>query len=120
MNRNMEMPAVRGEVVTTFHANVCGERGHAVHTVAGKDTGVCPRCGEVKDTELSPETARKFADMFRLETAVRSWQLQVAMGPNARKPYAAKMLAQVQDKLSKKIGTLTPEEGKAYGKYRLN
>lgn len=41
-------PALIGGVVTERHARTCRERGHAVWTVDGTDTGRCPRCGELK------------------------------------------------------------------------
>lgn len=49
MNSTQEMyPALFHLPVTQRHANTCAERGHASHKVSGQDTGVCPRCGEVK------------------------------------------------------------------------
>lgn len=41
-------PALNGGVVTERHARICRERGHALWTLDGKDTGICPRCGDVK------------------------------------------------------------------------
>lgn len=45
-------PALYGEPVTEWHANLCRERGHASHTVDGVASLSCPRCGEV----VTPET----------------------------------------------------------------
>lgn len=42
----LDYPALTGGVVTEVHTRTCAERGHASHTVAGVDSGVCPRCGE--------------------------------------------------------------------------
>jgi hypothetical protein len=41
-------PALAGEQVTERDAKVCATRGHATHTIDGKDTGICPRCGDHK------------------------------------------------------------------------
>lgn len=41
-------PALVHGVVTERHARICREQGHATHTVDGVDTGLCPRCGDVK------------------------------------------------------------------------
>ena len=45
-------PALTGDVVTERHARICRERGHATHTVDGVDSGICPRCGDVKRAAL--------------------------------------------------------------------
>jgi hypothetical protein len=42
--------ALNGQVVTQRIANICADKGHATHTVDGVDTGICPRCGDVKAT----------------------------------------------------------------------
>jgi hypothetical protein len=42
----LDFPAVNGGVVTEAHAALCHERGHAAHTVDGKASPVCPRCGD--------------------------------------------------------------------------
>lgn len=42
-------PAAAGEPVLDHHSHICEQVGHATHTVDGIDTGVCPRCGAVKD-----------------------------------------------------------------------
>lgn len=44
----LDYPALDGRPVTEAHARRCYEYEHATHKVDGKDTGVCPRCGEVK------------------------------------------------------------------------
>lgn len=44
-----QFPALVGGVVTERHARICQERGHAKHEVDGRDTGKCPRCGDVTD-----------------------------------------------------------------------
>lgn len=41
-------PALHGLPVTEGHATQCRNHGHAAHLVNGTDSGVCPRCGEVK------------------------------------------------------------------------
>lgn len=46
--RPNDFPALEGRGVTEAHARYCREHGHATHTVNGADTGICPRCGEVK------------------------------------------------------------------------
>lgn len=45
-----DYPALTGEVVTERHARICAERGHASHTVNGRDSGTCPRCGTVTES----------------------------------------------------------------------
>lgn len=42
-----DFPALNHEPVTERHSRICREKGHATHKVDGKDTGICPRCGEV-------------------------------------------------------------------------
>lgn len=42
----MSYPAATGDVITQGHANYCAANGHAKWTVAGVDTGRCPRCDE--------------------------------------------------------------------------
>lgn len=44
----LDYPALDSRPVTQGHTDQCALRGHAQHLVAGKDTGRCPRCGEVK------------------------------------------------------------------------
>lgn len=46
-------PALVGGVVTEKHACLCREQGHARHEIDGKDTGLCPRCGDVTDRALT-------------------------------------------------------------------
>lgn len=41
-------PALYGETVTELHTLTCHREGHATHNVDGVDSGVCPRCGDVK------------------------------------------------------------------------
>lgn len=48
-----DFPALAGRVVTDAHARICAEYGHATHTVDGRDTGSCPRCGEVSVREVA-------------------------------------------------------------------
>lgn len=49
--------AVNGQTVTQADANACASEGHKTHTVDGVDTGVCPRCGEVKAEADTAEVA---------------------------------------------------------------
>lgn len=51
------MAALMGETVTTAHTSWCADRGHAAHTVAGRDTGVCPRCGTVTSSATGADAA---------------------------------------------------------------
>ena len=50
----LQMPALTGDVVTERHTALCQTRGHATHTVAGVDTGTCPRCGATTCRADSP------------------------------------------------------------------
>lgn len=51
----MDYPVPGRRPVTTTHARVCAERGHATWTEDGRDIGVCPRCGEVTAPASSPQ-----------------------------------------------------------------
>lgn len=42
----MDMPAGELRTVTQGHADYCARNGHAIHTLDGKITSLCPRCGE--------------------------------------------------------------------------
>lgn len=49
MNIKLSYPVVTGEVVTQAHADYCKSNGHATHTINGKPSTICPRCGETKE-----------------------------------------------------------------------
>lgn len=54
------MPAINNEPVTTAHVMTCLLHGHAIHTVDGVDTGICPRCGEPnKENQTKGQTMSK-------------------------------------------------------------
>lgn len=42
-------PALYGQPVTEADARLCELTGHATHTLDGRATGTCPRCGDVLD-----------------------------------------------------------------------
>lgn len=66
LNHELEsmFPALNGGVVTERHARICREQGHASHSVDGKDTGVCPRCGDV----TQPADAETYGIGWSLES----------------------------------------------------
>jgi len=51
MSTSTSYPALTGNEPTERHARICREEGHATHLVDGVDTGICPRCGELKIRE---------------------------------------------------------------------
>jgi hypothetical protein len=48
-----DFPRLTGRPVTEAHARVCHDRGHAVWTINGRPQGVCPRCGEITEDDLT-------------------------------------------------------------------
>jgi hypothetical protein len=54
LNYALSYPALAGEPVTEGHSQWCKQNGHATHTVDGVDTGLCPRCGDVKSASDLP------------------------------------------------------------------
>lgn len=81
MNRNLEMPALNGEVVTEFHSRVCRERGHATHTVNGAVQPKCPRCGEHREVAEFPKyTVHKKAFVREGSIAFEIWKHDTATG----------------------------------------
>jgi hypothetical protein len=71
MNRKLEMPALNGQTVTEFHARICREQGHATHTVDGRTSGTCPRCGEVTEpAETTTGSVAVFDMLLSLEREV--------------------------------------------------
>lgn len=46
----LDYPALEGRAVTEAHAKICHLNGHAVRTLDGVPTPLCPRCGEVRTT----------------------------------------------------------------------
>jgi hypothetical protein len=75
--RANDMAALEGRVVTEGHSRICRERGHATHTVAGVDTGTCPRCGE---TTIPAKPSPEIVDTSKL----RSGDLVQTHGMNVR------------------------------------
>jgi hypothetical protein len=51
MTDQTDYPALYGEPVTERHARICREEGHAAHLINTRDTGVCPRCGDVTEPD---------------------------------------------------------------------
>lgn len=45
---SLDYPALDGRVVTQAHADYCQANGHATYKRDGVDTGMCPRCGEMR------------------------------------------------------------------------
>jgi hypothetical protein len=67
-----DFPALDGRPVMQRHADQCMTEGHAVWTTGGADTGVCPRCGEVTESEsVALAKADRLADR-RIATAYRT------------------------------------------------
>jgi hypothetical protein len=116
MNAN-QFPALNGETVTEAHAAFCAERGHATHTVDGVDTGVCPRCGEVKGADA--EMAEKFERMLFLEDRSKTFRALAVMGSNAEtRKYGERDLKKVKAELFELLDTLTSAEFEMFKGYR--
>ena len=45
-----DYPLLRDAHPTEAHARYYRENGHATYKIDGRDTGICPRCGEVTET----------------------------------------------------------------------
>lgn len=112
----MDMPALYGRTVTTAHTALCAERGHATHTRDGVDTGTCPRCGEVT---VEVVDVKAFDRLLQLELNLWARKTAVAMAPTQKeRGLAAEYLQSDRDALYAALDALTPEQAKAFGKYR--
>lgn len=60
--RITDYPAAEGRPVTDAHARMCAERGHATWTRDGRDSGTCPRCGEVDEDALADNPVIDYED----------------------------------------------------------
>jgi hypothetical protein len=65
VNRNLEMPALNGEVVTEFHARICRVNGHATHRENGVEAMHCPRCGDMTERAQAQLALRQAAEHVR-------------------------------------------------------
>lgn len=83
---NNDFPALNHEPVTERHSRICREKGHATHTVDGKETGICPRCGEVKN---EPDYGRE-NDLLQFADEVVTYMLnELEGGSDWREQFAA-------------------------------
>jgi len=91
------------------------------------ENGVCVCCGAVEadyaSEELPPATVAKFERIMELELVTRGDMVSVQFAPNMLpdRAYADRVrhLEESRKELSEALDTLTPEEGKAFGRYRL-
>lgn len=56
-----DFPALTGHVITQRHTNYCEAFGHASHSIGGRTTLTCPRCGHVAKTEVVWTEAERLA-----------------------------------------------------------
>lgn len=120
MNYGMDMAAAKGQIVCQGHADYCAEHGHATHTVNGKDTGRCPRCGVITvPAPASEETTAKFESLLDAERDVRHARTLEGFGIDAAtRERGRKDRVKAQTKLSAILNTFTLEELTAFNEYR--
>lgn len=87
--QHLDFPALDGRPVTQGHANMCTSKGHATHTVNGVDTGVCPRCGDVKRVSLVKATVSVGARMAALDATDRARHGRVELSTWGAAPLTA-------------------------------
>jgi hypothetical protein len=80
----LDFPALDGRPVTEAHARVCREQGHAAHTVNGRPTGVCPRCGHVAELASLVTVRRSSHPEFVYFTTTEAFRNGVRLGQRAR------------------------------------
>lgn len=75
MNYTLSYPALNGQTITEGHAQYCRDNGHAVHTVDGVKSTLCPRCGAiVRNTIRTGDVVRNIATGNRVH--VRHYNLR--------------------------------------------
>ena len=48
-----DFPILTGSTVTDRHRRICESNGHGFYILDGVSTGICPRCGDNTDGEVS-------------------------------------------------------------------
>lgn len=80
-------PALEGRTVTQAHVKKCNQQGHAVHTVEGVASPLCPRCGAAPRTRATVTNTLTTAELVQLAAEEPGQLCRVVIGQKVVRGY---------------------------------